>query len=79
MVSISVSARSLAAARLIDPEVSTAAVRAAVEAAVAADRRESASPRDLSATTRREHSARREPSRATPAVDAAAAERAADV
>ncbi len=40
MVSISVSARSLAAARRIDPQVSTAAVRAAVEEAVAADRRE---------------------------------------
>lgn len=40
MVSISVSARSLAAARTVDPHVSTAAVRAAVEEAVAADRRE---------------------------------------
>ncbi|RZT86374.1 hypothetical protein EV383_3267 [Pseudonocardia sediminis] len=40
MVSISVSARSLAAARLVDPHVSTAAVHAAVEEALAADRRE---------------------------------------
>lgn len=40
MVSISVSARSLAAARTVDPQVSTAAVRAAGEEAVAADRRE---------------------------------------
>lgn len=40
MVSISVSARSLAAARLIDPQVSTAAVRAAVEEALEVDRRE---------------------------------------
>lgn len=40
MVSISVSSRSLAAARRVDPDVSTAAVRAAVEEAVAADRRE---------------------------------------
>lgn len=40
MVSISVSARSLAAARTVDPQVSTAAVRAAVEEAVAVDRRE---------------------------------------
>ncbi|TCK24254.1 hypothetical protein [Pseudonocardia endophytica] len=40
MVSISVSARSLAAARKIDPDVSTAAVQAAVEAALEADRRE---------------------------------------
>ncbi|MDN5917632.1 MAG: hypothetical protein L0I76_21475 [Pseudonocardia sp.] len=40
MVSISVSARSLAAARLVDPQVSTAAVHAAIEEAVAADRRE---------------------------------------
>ena len=35
MISISVSARSLAAARAVDPEVSPAAVRAAVEAALA--------------------------------------------
>lgn len=35
MLSISVSARSLAAARAVDPDVSPAAVRAAVEAALA--------------------------------------------
>jgi hypothetical protein len=35
MISISVSARALVAARAVDPEVSTAAVRAAVEAALA--------------------------------------------
>lgn len=40
MVSISVSARSLAAARRIDPDVSTAAVQAAVEAALDAVSRE---------------------------------------
>lgn len=61
MVSISVSARSLAAARLIDPDVSTAAVQAAVEAAVTADRRENAG-RDAG-RVRREHNARREPGR----------------
>ncbi|OLL72110.1 MULTISPECIES: hypothetical protein [unclassified Pseudonocardia] len=55
MVSISVSARSLAAARLIDPEVNTAAV----EAALAAERQEK---RDAGRpATRREHTARREP------------------
>ncbi|SFO10326.1 hypothetical protein SAMN05216207_103077 [Pseudonocardia ammonioxydans] len=60
MVSISVSARSLAAARLIDPDVNTAAVQAAVEAALVADRHEK---RDTARPTgRREHSARREPS-----------------
>lgn len=59
MVSISVSARSLAAARLIDPEVSTAAVQAAVEAAVDADRREGR----RGAPARREHNADREPGR----------------
>ncbi|ALE73628.1 MULTISPECIES: hypothetical protein [unclassified Pseudonocardia] len=59
MVSISVSARSLAAARLIDPEVNTAAVQAAVEAALAAERQEK---RDAGRpATRREHTARREP------------------
>ncbi|MBP2368341.1 hypothetical protein [Pseudonocardia parietis] len=59
MVSISVSARSLAAARLIDPEVNTAAVQAAVEAALAAERHEK---RDADRPTgRREHTARREP------------------
>ena len=35
MLNISVSSRSLAAARSVDPDVSPAAVRAAVEAAVA--------------------------------------------
>ena len=40
MMSISVSARALVAARAVDPEVSTAAVRAAVEAALAEQRRE---------------------------------------
>ncbi|MBC3192077.1 hypothetical protein H7X46_13475 [Pseudonocardia sp. C8] len=59
MVSISVSARSLAAARLIDPDVNTAAVQAAVEAALAAERQET---RDAGRpATRREHTARREP------------------
>ena len=41
MMSISVSARSLAAARAVDPEVSPAAVRAAVEAALAEHLRQS--------------------------------------
>lgn len=40
MVNISVSSRSLAAARSIDPDVSPAAVRAAVEAALAEQARE---------------------------------------
>ena len=40
MISISVSARALVAARTVDPQVSTAAVRAAVEAALAEQRRE---------------------------------------
>jgi hypothetical protein len=40
MISISVSARSLAAARAVDPGVSVAAVRAAVEAALAEHRRQ---------------------------------------
>jgi hypothetical protein len=40
MMNISVSARALVAARAVDPEVSTAAVRAAVEAALAEQRRE---------------------------------------
>ena len=40
MMSISVSARALVAARAVDPHVSTAAVRAAVEAALAEQRRE---------------------------------------
>ena len=41
MINISVSARSLAAARAVDPEVSPAAVRAAVEAALAEHLRQS--------------------------------------
>ncbi len=41
MLSISVSARSLAAARAVDPEVSPAAVRAAVEAALVEHLRQS--------------------------------------
>jgi len=41
MISISVSARSLAAARAVDPEVSPAAVRAAIEAALAEHLRQS--------------------------------------
>lgn len=40
MISISVSARALVAARAVDPQVSTAAVRAAVEVALAELRRE---------------------------------------
>jgi hypothetical protein len=40
MMNISVSARALVAARAVDPHVSTAAVRAAVEAALAEQRRE---------------------------------------
>jgi post-segregation antitoxin (ccd killing protein) len=40
MVNISVSSRSLAAARTIDPDVSAAAVRAAVEVAIAEHSRE---------------------------------------
>ena len=40
MMSISVSARALVAARTVDPQVSTAAVRAAVEVALAEQRRE---------------------------------------
>ena len=40
MVTISVSSRSLAAARAIDPNVSAAAVRAAVEVALEEQRRE---------------------------------------
>ena len=40
MISISVSARALAAARGVDPQVSTAAVRAAVEVALAELQRE---------------------------------------
>jgi hypothetical protein len=40
MINISVSARALVAARAVDPQVSTAAVRAAVEVALADQRRE---------------------------------------
>jgi hypothetical protein len=40
VINISVSARSLAAARAIDPDVSPAAVRAAVEVAIAEHLRE---------------------------------------
>ena len=40
MINIAVSARALVAARAVDPQVSTAAVRAAVEAALAEQRRE---------------------------------------
>ncbi|BBG02142.1 MULTISPECIES: hypothetical protein [Pseudonocardia] len=64
MVSISVSARSLAAARLIDPDVNTAAVQAAVEAALAAERQEKKREADRPAA-RREHTAGREPDRRT--------------
>jgi hypothetical protein len=41
MISIAVSTRSLAAARSVDPRVSPAAVRAAVEAALAEHARQS--------------------------------------
>jgi type II secretory pathway predicted ATPase ExeA len=40
MMNISLSARALVAARAVDPQVSTAAVRAAVEAALAEQLRE---------------------------------------
>jgi post-segregation antitoxin (ccd killing protein) len=40
MINISVSSRSLAAARRVDPDVSPAAVRAAVEVAIAEHMRE---------------------------------------
>lgn len=40
MINISVSSRSLAAARRVDPDVSPAAVHAAVEAAIAEHMRE---------------------------------------
>ena len=45
MISISVSSRSLAAARAVDPDVSPAAVRAAVEAALAEHLRQSRAER----------------------------------
>jgi hypothetical protein len=47
MINISVSARALLAARTVDPQVSTAAVRAAVEVALAEQRRELDRRRDL--------------------------------
>ena len=47
MINISVSARALVAARAVDPQVSTAAVRAAVEVALAEQRRELDRRRDL--------------------------------
>ena len=47
MINISVSARALVAARAVDPEVSTAAVRAAVEVALAEQRRELARRREI--------------------------------
>ena len=40
MINMAVSARALVAARSVDPQVSTAAVRAAVEVALAEQRRE---------------------------------------
>ena len=40
MINISVSARAVVAARAVDPQVSTAAVRAAVEVALEEQRRE---------------------------------------
>lgn len=40
MINIAVSARALVAARAVDPQVSTAAVRAAVEVALAEQMRE---------------------------------------
>jgi hypothetical protein len=43
VISISLALRALAAARRVDPDVSTAAVRAAVEAALDAQRQEWAS------------------------------------
>ena len=46
VINISVSARSLAAARAIDPDVSPAAVRAAVEVAIAEHLRELKRSRD---------------------------------
>jgi hypothetical protein len=47
MINISVSARALVAARAVDPQVSTAAVRAAVEAALAEQLRELNRRREL--------------------------------
>jgi hypothetical protein len=47
MINISVSARALVAARAVDPQVSTAAVRAAVEVALAEQLRELDRHREL--------------------------------
>jgi hypothetical protein len=47
MINISVSARALVAARAVDPQVSTAAVRAAVEVALAEQLRELDRGREL--------------------------------
>jgi hypothetical protein len=47
MINISVSARALVAARSVDPQVSTAAVRAAVEVALAEQLRELDRRREL--------------------------------
>ena len=47
MINISVSARALVAARAVDPQVSTAAVRAAVEVALAEQLRELNRRREL--------------------------------
>jgi hypothetical protein len=47
MINISVSARALVAARAVDPQVSTAAVRAAVEVALAEQLRELDRRREL--------------------------------
>jgi hypothetical protein len=47
MINISVSARALVAARAVDPRISTAAVRAAVEVALAEQLRELDRRREL--------------------------------
>lgn len=47
MINISMSARALVAARAVDPQVSTAAVRAAVEVALTEQRRELEHRREL--------------------------------
>lgn len=49
MINISVSARALVAARAVDPQVSAAAVRAAVEAALAEQLRELERRREIAA------------------------------
>jgi hypothetical protein len=56
MINIAVSARALVAARAVDPQVSTAAVRAAVEVALAEqarelDRRRATAPADADPNT----------------------------